>query len=126
MRFQLPHEALAFEIPDEWLQTANVLSFKPAESAFTASSDSEFPTQRVRLADVKAPERDVGVAWFQRERMVSILRAFASGQVLPPLKVDEPPTQGRFRFRVREGFHRYYASAAVGFPELPVAVIPYY
>src|SRR5208283_290211 len=113
--FDLP---VRFEIPDAWLRAARVESFKPTARAFAASPDPEFPTQLLRLADVAPPWRAPGVPWFDEPRMVRILRGFRDGDLLPPIRVDEPPVATLFRFHVREGFHRYYASAAVGFPDL--------
>ena len=60
------------------------------------------------------------------DRMVPILRGFRNGDVLPPIEVDEPPNEIGRRFRVRDGFHRFYASVAVGFSHLPVSVRPYF
>lgn len=58
--------------------------------------------------------------------MTSILRGICTGDALPAIVVDEPPTNEGLRYRVREGFHRYYASAAAGFTHVPVLLRPYF
>ena len=47
-------------------------------------------------------------------------RAYCSAEtaVLVPLREVEPP----FRYRVRNGFHRFYASVAAGFECLPTII----
>jgi len=80
----------------------------------------------VPLADVEAPRRDAGVIGLHEDRAVSLLRAFRAGIAVPPLEVHEPPEPRKFRYRVRDGFHRYYLSVAAGFPMLPVSVRPFF
>src|SRR5713226_1528524 len=116
MQYQVPHEGIEFEIPDAWLVSAGAVGFSPAAAAYVASSSEEWPTTLVPLADVEAPHRDAGVIGLHEDRAVSLLRAFRAGIAVPPLEVHEPPEPRRFRYRVRDGFHRYYLSVAAGFP----------
>ena len=126
MRCRVPHEPIEFDIPDDWWDLANASGFMPSQTAFVASSNSEWPTTLVRIIDVEAPRRDAGVVGLRKDRTVSILRAFFEGTELPPLEVHESPEPRRFRFRVRDGFHRYYVSIAAGFSMLPVSIRPYF
>ena len=57
--------------------------------------------------------------------MLPILIAFVSHQSLPPIKIDSP-LQGPLPYRIRDGFHRYYASVAVGFRMIPVIIVQYF
>jgi hypothetical protein len=104
---------------DEWLENLCFVFY-------IATSDPQYPTTVVPLSAVAAPVRNKNVAWFKEQRMVDVLRGFRVGDKLPPIEVDEPPTKTGFGYRVRDGFHRYYASAAAGFTELPVSVRPYF
>lgn len=63
---------------------------------------------------------------FNEERMVSILHAFRSGTPLPPIEVTEVNNDpgGYFRYKVYHGVHRYCASIAAGFSDLPVTIVP--
>lgn len=126
MNFILPHQPIEFEIPDQWWAAAGMNGWKSHASSYVATSDPQYPTTVVPLSEVAAPVRNKNVAWFKEQRMVDVLRGFRVGDKLPPIEVDEPPTNTGFRYRVRDGFHRYYASAAVGFTQLPVSVRPYF
>lgn len=126
MKYRLPHQPLGFEIPDEWWATAKMDNWKPVAKCYTATSAPRYPTTIVPISEVVAPVRNEGVAWFTEVRMVQVLTGFRSGEVMPPIEVDEPLDQTCFRYRVRDGFHRFYASAAVGFTHLPVSVRPYF
>ena len=126
MHFRLSHQPVEFEIPDEWFVAAGMTGFSPTAHAYVASSCDQYPTLVVPLQEVAAPTRNQGVTWFHKDRMVPILHGFRNGDVLPPIEVDEPPNKSGLRFRVRVGFHRFYASVAVGFLHLPVSVRPYF
>jgi hypothetical protein len=115
-----------FEIPDDWLVTAGVSGFKPAAEAYVAEFEPRWPTAIVPLSQVRPPTRNPGVRWFDKGRMESILRALIAGHALPPIDVHEPPERQDYRYALRDGFHRFYASAATGFPCLPVRVLPYF
>ncbi len=126
MHYRIAHEDIAFEIPDSWWVSAGAQGFVPQGPAFAASSSPEWPTTLVPLVDVEAPRRTPGVIGLDEDRTVSVLRAFRSAAPLPPLEVHQPPEPKRCKFRVRDGYHRYYASVAAGFECLPVSVRPYF
>lgn len=126
MNFLLPHQPIEFEIPNQWWVAAGMNGWKPRALSYVATSELQYPTIIVSLSEVAAPVRNENVAWFQEQRMVDVLKGFRDGSKLPPIEVDEPQTNNGFRYRVRDGFHRYYASAAVGFTQLPVSVRPYF
>jgi hypothetical protein len=126
MNFHLSNQDVSFEIPDAWLEAAGVTGFKPGAPSFNASSIDEWPTSVVALSGVEAPLRDPGVQWFHEERMISILSGMVTGKVLPPVQADEPLGMCTFPYRVKDGFHRFYASAALGFQSLPVSLRPHF
>lgn len=107
-------------IPDAWWEAASMIGFTPSTNAFGVdpqTSDIVF----VAMSDILPPERDSGIKQFDEQRMSSILNAIRGGVFLPPVEVYEklsPP----YRYKVYDGYHRYYASAAVGFVDLPVIV----
>ena len=43
---------------------------------------------------------------------------------LPAIPVDRPP--GQAQYRLRDGYHRYYISVALGFSHVPVSERPYF
>lgn len=54
----------------------------------------------------------------------AVLRAMVDGTKLPPVEVYKTrgPTMEGFNFTVKDGFHRFYASHALGFTYLPCVV----
>lgn len=124
MFFRHPSEDIEFEIPNAWLSRANAVSFQRAAEFFSATSDPDWPTVHVSIEEVAAPARDSGVEGLREERTVSILQAVVTGVAIPPLVVHQPPQS--HRLVVRDGFHRYFISVALGFPMLPVSIRPYF
>jgi hypothetical protein len=59
---------------------------------------------------------------FEERRMVSILTAFCTGAPLPPVEVNECDSRA-FRYALYDGMHRFYASIAAGYLQLPVVVV---
>jgi hypothetical protein len=77
----------------------------------------------VDLASVEPPLRADGVKPFKKYKLVPVLFALGSPECnLPPVTVTRLPGTSGFLYRVTNGFHRYYCSAAVGYPGLPVIV----
>jgi hypothetical protein len=57
-------------------------------------------------------------------RLVRVLQGIVSGTQIPPVPLRELPEEEfpnirPYRFRVRDGIHRFYASIAAGFQSLP-------
>jgi hypothetical protein len=125
MHFRHAFEGVEFEIPDSWWYAAGADRFEPSASAYIASSDPKWPTVLVPVSEVAAPQRDPGILGLHEERTISILRAFVEGKALPPLEAHRPAAP-MSKLALRDGFHRYYASVAIGFPMLPVSIRPYF
>lgn len=128
MRFELPRFPCTFELPDEWLDEAGFRTVD-ASSAYRCDADHRL----VPLVDIAPPARlrDAGLDWrgFGRDRMISVLRAIAEDQALPPVRLWETPPEEfwgcpPYRFRVADGHHRYFAAVAFGFAHLPVEAHP--
>lgn len=124
MVFRHPSEDIEFEIPNAWLRRANTASFQRTAESFATTSTPEWPTVHVSIEAVLAPARDSGVEGLREERTVSILQAVVAGVPIPPLEVHQPPHSNRLV--VRDGFHRYFISIALGYPMLPVSIRPYF
>lgn len=125
MRFPMPYYPAEFEIPDEWLGDISFPVSLPASGSFRS-----FPTAKIiLLAEIEPPlrYRTHPKDWngFEKARLVSLLKAMATGVELPPVPIAELPVfdfpQSPYRFRVRDGYHRFYASLAAGFSSLPVS-----
>ncbi len=63
---------------------------------------------------------------FDHDRLVRILNDIATGVEIEPVPLVELPAQdfppALYRYRVRDGFHRFYASVAAGFECLPAVI----
>ena len=133
MLFRLPTPPLAFEIPDEWLFEAGVGQFCPTTLSYRSHNYTVSSEFIVPLTDIISPIRCTGVELdyygFRRSRgfdggcggMVTVLRAIVAGTHLPPITVYGNNKQAGEKpsFRVRDGYHRFYASTALGFSHIP-------
>ena len=119
MRYSMPHFPGEFEIPDDWLTEAGAVGFLPPARAYRSSSDAIL----VQLTDIEPPYRVVRVAkdWrgFDRSRFVSVLKGIVAAAEIEPMPLLELPVYefgpSTYRYRVRNGFHRFYAWMVAGF-----------
>jgi hypothetical protein len=119
-------EPVAFEIPDEWLVASGLRDFRPVSQTYRAAPDPNWPNLILPFDQVVTPVRTLGIRWFDHDRMISILSAIARDAELPPLNVHELLDRTPRPYAIRDGFHRFYASAAARFGAIPVAVLPYF
>lgn len=123
MRFSMPHFPQSFEIPDEWLDEAGFNGFTPNTAAFNSFEDAVI----IPLTDIEPVARFKTVAkdgaGFDQQRLVDVLRGIVAGSSIDPVLVSAIPewdlAPSPYRFRVRDGYHRFYASIAAGFVGLP-------
>jgi hypothetical protein len=124
MIFQTP-TGIAFDIPDDWWAFAEMEKFSGIGGGFYffGGQPNEHLAEVVELRDVEPPTRDTGVALFKKYKLLPILFAFKSPECsLPPVKVERLTLPNGYSYRVTNGVHRYYASAAVGYTKLPVII----
>jgi len=119
-------EPAAFEIPAEWIEAAGLRGFVPGYETYRVVPDPEWPNLIIPFERIETPVRATGVQWFDRERMISILRGIAAGASLPPIRVHELPNPTPRPYGLRDGFHRFYASAAAGFKAVPATNLPHF
>jgi hypothetical protein len=125
MRFENSVAGVPFEIPDDWWSFAEMDSFSPRGGGFYPYRQSEVTgdIHVVPLADIEPPMRNSGVPPFKKYKMLPVLLAFLSPEcALPPVEVQRSAPSERYRFKVHNGYHRYYASAAVGYTRLPIVI----
>jgi hypothetical protein len=122
MRFEVPGAKVGFEIPDEWWLFTEMNAFTPS-GVFYQPSPKYPDFDLVPITDIEPPTRDLGYQLFKKYKMVPVLLAFLSQErPLPPVDVVSIEPTGRYRLKVVNGCHRYYASIAVGYTKLPVVV----
>lgn len=126
MQFAFPRYPAEFEVPDEWWAAAGMSDFMCVRSAYNSTTD-----ELIQLVHIEPPFRLREIHptsnGFDRERFVSILKGFRTDAQLPPIDLlNIPPTHDisgdPFRFRVADGFHRFYASIAAGFEFVPATL----
>ncbi len=129
MRFFYPLFPAEFEIPDDWWNEAGMSGFKPAGPSY-ASSD--LAAQIIPLREIEPPfrfpEHPKDFRGFDRTRLVRVLSGFVAGAAIEPVALAELLLQSEFsplpfRYRVRDGVHRFYASVAAGYTCLPGKVV---
>lgn len=127
MQFSIPHSKIVFEIPDAWLREGNAIGFSPTTPAYLFEPDPVWPNVVVvPFSEVAPIVRDAGVVGLHEDRTVSLLRAITTGHAVPAVEADEPTQPMVRRYRVRNGYHRFYISAALGFSHVPLSVKPYF
>jgi hypothetical protein len=76
-----------------------------------------------RLGEIRPPTRAGGKIWFRsRGTIEGVLIAMLVGQPIPPIEVKSIKGCGCWKYAVKDGFHRYYASVALSFGYIPIAV----
>jgi len=125
MRFEIAPGQVVFEIPDDWWFFAEMDRLSSNGGRFYAYPPHFRGVEVVPLSDVEPPMRNSGVPPFKKYKMVPILFALSSPEcALPPIDVDALTAPAAYRFKVHNGYHRYYASAAAGYRLLPVVIRP--
>lgn len=76
--------------------------------------------QLVNTYEVMPPTDRLG-GLYSDAKLAHVLEGMASGEPLPPIEVDAIQDQ-RFKYSVRDGIHRYYASIKHGYGKLPVVI----
>lgn len=108
-------------IPEDWLAFCDVTNWTRGSDYYPYPPDRT--VEIVALSDVEPPRRDVGMAPFKKYKMCPVLFAFQSPECSLPPVVVQPLTAGEaFRYRLMDGFHRFYASVHVGYTHIPVEV----
>ncbi len=112
-------------VPAEWLQEAGLNGFQPRSPSYVCSVDHKV----IAIANIELPMRNEGIVkdkdGFDRVRMIAVLTGIRDGSALPPI-ILWPGTGWPRQWELRDGFHRYYASVALGFTHIPADLIPRY
>jgi hypothetical protein len=125
VRFSMPNFPCGFDLPDEWWLEAGMETFTKTSQSYV----SQGAATTVPLVRIEPPYRLCSVPkdWsgFDKERLVNVLRGIAMGADLPPVPLAVLPagddlTPAPYTYRVRDGFHRFFASIAAGYVSLPV------
>ncbi len=100
--------------------------FNIGEYKYYPYKHSESNAEVVSISVVEPPLRNSGIPPFKKYKLVPILMAFTSPECeLPPVEVQLHESD-TYKYKVKNGYHRFYASLAVGYTMLPVIVTEAY
>jgi hypothetical protein len=122
MQFEVPGAQGSFEIPDDWWDEAGMRGFMAQSLSYQLPANVSAPP--VPLNEVLRPPRAVvyDFGGFGRTRMVHVLKEIATTLAIYPVDM-EIINSGAFRYGLRHGFHRYFASVAAGFTHIPARIV---
>jgi|SRR6516164_2105926 hypothetical protein len=126
MRFPMPNYPCKFEIPDVWLTEAGMDGFTRTDRAYRSTATAVAVPLREIEPPYRTPWTPKDARGFERTRLVSVLSAIAKAAEIEPVPllklpaVDFPPAP--YAYRVRNGYHRFFASIAAGFECLPAVI----
>ena len=123
MKFLVP---VPFEVGDDIWHTTGADRFTPLGPSYRFGpyeAGAPLPVELVELNEVRPPVRDAGIVGLHPDRLASILRAMCTGQQLPAVLGQRNSVEP---YELVAGYHRFYASVALGYTHLPVAVRPYF
>ena len=111
-----------FEIADAWLEEAGVIDFDNTQADAGFTSDESATT--VAMSDIDTPKRNPGIELFKHDRLVRILQGIKLGDKIPPVEIcyaDDKDSE--YTYVLKNGFHRFYASVALGFVVIPAVIV---
>jgi hypothetical protein len=111
-----PREGVEFHIPADWWAEARMKDFVPQSESYRFKASPQ--VSLVRLDDIACPSLEFRtrpdlIGGFNHDRMLKILRGIVSLAEIDPIKIVDN------RHHVADGYHRFYASLAVGFSQIP-------
>jgi hypothetical protein len=116
MKVLCPNKKIEFEI-DEKIALSVSLSSGNQREHYSFSS-YEF---LLNLNEIETPARNNGQLWFRdNESVTEIVRGFKSTANIPAIEVTTRGLAGYKKYRVKDGFHRYWFSHIAGFTRIPV------
>ena len=137
MLFRLPHRPLCFQIPDEWWHRSGASAFSCRSECYrwyaaprtvaTVIAPLASVAPMLRLPGVERQAfgfRDHGLET-EKGGMPDVLEAIVTGVELPSIIVQRTRhSRDGFDFKIKNGFHRFYASHALGFNYIPCGILP--
>ena len=114
MHYPMPNYPCEFEIPDAWLNEAGMDGFTRSAPAYRSTTAAVPVPLREIEPPYRTPEKDWAAS--TRARLISVLKGIVTGAEMEPVPLLKLPPgdfpAARYRYRVRNGFHRFYASIA--------------
>ena len=108
-----------YDVPADWIAAAGLEAFQATGQAYRCDN----PCVLISLDQIQPIKRDrpLDQNGFARSRMMDVLRGIRDNASIPPVPVWTT-IEGPWRFEIRDGYHRLYASRALGFSHIPAEV----
>ena len=126
------HHDLDFELNDEWLIEADMMSYSPRYDSYkpdmNKANDQEVMLIPINdIAPLKERAKCRGVFCDNeedtaKERVVRILKWFKENKEIEPISVAELKDSEKYKYKVLAGSHRFHCSIAVGFSKVPAVM----
>jgi len=121
VKHKVPGADYEFELSDDLWSSAEMEGFFPTSNHYATNQASYFET--VMIEEIEPPLRKNDKFWFRnQESVIEVLRKMRTGEELEPIEVWSTQKTNSKKYRVRDGFHRFYLSVAVGYRMLPIKV----
>ncbi|WBU27618.1 hypothetical protein OOZ54_13165 [Rhodopseudomonas palustris] len=108
---------MTHSIPQSWIWEARLGVFRPSTKAFLCDE----PHTLVPMECIVPPKRNEGVELdedgFGKARAMWILARIYNAEPIPPIRLAPNVPHD-----VRDGFHRFYISLALGYSHIPADV----
>ena len=123
MKFPTPLQDRTFEIPDDWWQFCDMHAVVRVGQYYPYTERPGHIVEIVELTQIQPLTRAVGEKGFRKYKLIPVLMAFQDPTgLLPPIQIQCLADDHVYRFKLVNGFHRYYASVAFGYSSIPAIV----
>jgi hypothetical protein len=120
LEYVVPGTEMRFEVPYEWWKCAGMIGLNVGAEHY--HTDLSVCSEIVFIEDVEPPKRYNGFWFRNRDSVIEVLCKMRSGEILEPIEVYSKSKTNTNKFTVKDGFHRFYLSVAVGYKKIPVKV----
>lgn len=121
MKFSIPNSGINFSLNCEELLEKNLNFFQTKEISYEFKVGDG--VQLIELFRISPPFRDGQKIWFRDdETVLMLLRSMKNKEQLPPISVWSLGKKLRDFYSVRDGFHRFYLSIAMGYTHIPIRI----
>jgi hypothetical protein len=127
VRYSAPNFPCELEIPDDWIIPSGINNFAPTERAYRSTPEAMLVALSQVIPAMREPSVPKDWRGFERERLLALLRRIVAGEQIDPVPLIQLPEPCPilplpYRYSIRNGFHRFYASVIAGFSHLPASI----
>ncbi len=121
IKFYVPNYRIEFILNCDVLIEKDVNFFQNTTSHYDFKLADD--VHLVTLSNISPPLRDGQKVWFRdNETVIGLLLAMKNKEPLPPVTVWSLGKKLKDFYSVRDGFHRYYLSIAMGYTHIPIRI----